>query len=276
MYFLSDIKKILTNKVIIIVSAVLLLMMVLDPISIYWTAGQYPDFFQSIGSNPFQFWLLMNSAGWGFAVFNVIFWSLPMLIVACIYFYERKSSVATYLMIRKSKTSYYISKVISVFTVTFLLFAILLLLNVLITYSIFPNQNSFSEQYKFYIPSEGTFAHQVYSISPFLMAVAYCLINAFVLAIIGVFYLAVQILLNFKNQYIAILLPIIIVYGLIFLFDSFTPLYHFNLSLFIQPMAASSLNEPITLNNILFTFGIWIFVDIMILIVGMIKNRDVL
>ena len=122
MYFLSDIKKIISNKVVIIISILLTTIMVLDPISVYWQAEQYQNFFNEIGSNPFQFWLLINTAGWGNTVYNVIFWALPMIIVACVYQYEQNSSVSMLLMVRKSKTKYFLSKAVSVFIITLLLF----------------------------------------------------------------------------------------------------------------------------------------------------------
>lgn len=276
MYIISDIKKVIFNRITIIVMFLLLAIMIIDPISVYWQAAQYPGFFEEIGSNPFQYWLLMNSAGWGNTVFNIVFWALPMFIVCALYYFEQKSSMAMFLMVRKSKISYYTSKFIVAFSSTFIIFASLLLINVLVTYSIFPNQNSFSQQYSFYVPTNGTFAFELYSISPIFMAIIYCLLNAMALAVVSVFYLGIHMLVKFKNQYVAIVVPIVTVYTITFLFDSFIPLWRFNLSLFIQPLASSALTEIITGSDILVTVAIWVLFDVLLLAIGMIKNRDVL
>lgn len=275
MYFYSNIKKVLNNRIVIVMLLIIFAIMIIDPISVYWQATQYPDFFDTIGSNPFQFWLLMNSAGWGNTVFNILFWALPMIIVSSLFYYEQSSSVAMFSMVRKSKVSYYLSKVFVAFVSTFILFAVLLLFNLFITYMIFPNQNSFSEQYKFYIPTEGTFAYNLYSISPIFMAICYCLLNSLALAVVSVLYLGIQMLIKFKNQYIALVVPIVFVYALTFLFDSFIPLWRFNLSMFIQPMASSVLTEIITGKDIFITFLGWIFADLIIVTISLLKNRDV-
>lgn len=248
----------------------------MDPISVYWHAARYPGFFENIGSNPFQYWLLMNSAGWGNQVFCTVFLALPMFIVSSLYYYEQKGSMAVFLMVRKSRFSYYISKIIVAFVLTFVIFASLLLINVLVTYSIFPNRDSFSQQYSFCVPAEGTFGFDLYSISPVLMAVTYCLLNALALAVVAVLYLGIHMLIKFKNQYIALVTPIIVVYTITFLFDSYIPLWRFNFRLIIQPLSSSVLTEIITGFDVQVTFAIWMFCDILLLVIGRIKNRDIL
>ena len=58
MYIISDIKKVVCNRINMILFFILLVIMIMDPISVYWHAARYPGFFENIGSNPFQYWLL--------------------------------------------------------------------------------------------------------------------------------------------------------------------------------------------------------------------------
>mgnify|MGYP004444980339 FL=1 len=79
MYFISDIKKMLSSRIVQITFIFLLVTMLADPISVLIHARRYTGFFENIGANPFQFWLLMNSASWGNKVYNILFWVIPVL-----------------------------------------------------------------------------------------------------------------------------------------------------------------------------------------------------
>ena len=126
------------------------------------------------------------------------------------------------------------------------------------------------------MPVEGTFAYSVYLQSPFLMAVVYCLLNSFSLALISIFYLDIQMIVKFKNQYTAIAVPVILLYSLTFIFDSFTFLWRFDLRMIIQPLSSSLLTEIISSFDVFMTFVAWIIVDIILFIVGLMRNKDVL
>lgn len=273
LYF--DLKRILTNKITLAILLLLLAIMISDPFLIYLHAYKYPGFFENIGSNPFQFWLLINSAGVGNKIYNVVFWILPIFFSTIIFCFEQRSSIEMLSMIRESKTKYYIYKITASFLSTFLLFTVLFLINLFITYCIFPNRDLFSEQYHFYIPNEGTFGYLLYSIDPFVMAMVYGLINSLALAIISVFYFTINMLIKFKNQYVAIVAPIISLYSTSFIFDSFTSLYRYNLRLIIQPNSANALTQIIGLEDVIFTLLGWIILDLILIIIGIIRNRDV-
>lgn len=116
MYFISDIKKMLSSRIVQITFIFLLVTMLADPISVLIHARRYTGFFENIGANPFQFWLLMNSASWGNKVYNILFWVIPVLATGMIYYNEQSSSMSKFLVVRKSKLRYMLSKVISVFS----------------------------------------------------------------------------------------------------------------------------------------------------------------
>ena len=68
-YFISDIKKIYKNRMVQLTLLVMVVVAVADPLFVRFVYGKQPEFFEQIGSNPFQFWLLMNSSGWGHTVY---------------------------------------------------------------------------------------------------------------------------------------------------------------------------------------------------------------
>ena len=83
-------------------------------------------------------------------------------------------------------------------------------------------------------------------------------------------------IVKFKNQYTAIAVPVILLYSLTFIFDSFTFLWRFDLRMIIQPLSSSLLTEIISSFDVFMTFVAWIIVDIILFIVGLMRNKDVL
>lgn len=233
-------------------------------------------FFETIGANPFQYWLLMNSVGFGNQLYSTLFWVFPVLVTGMVYYSEQKSSMSKFFVIRKSKTAYFISKIGASFVTAFVFFLVLLLINLAVTWCVFPADAPLTEQYKFIVPSAGTFGDKLYQYSPLTMAVGYSVLNALALALLSVFAIALQMIIRFRNQYIAMAVPVILIYTMTFIFDSAECLYSYDIRMVIQPMAACALNELITVTDILVTFCGWILIDIILVIVGIINNRDVL
>ena len=160
MYFISDIKKMLSSRIVQITFIFLLVTMLADPISVLIHARRYTGFFENIGANPFQFWLLMNSASWGNKVYNILFWVIPVLATGMIYYNEQSSSMSKFLVVRKSKLRYMLSKVISVFSFTFVFCMFLLSLNLLLTFLIFDVRAPFTEQYQRLVPNSSAFLYR--------------------------------------------------------------------------------------------------------------------
>jgi len=276
-YFFSDLKKICKNNFIPILFVFLLAVMILDPISVYIKGVQNPELFDQIGKNPFRFWLLMNSFGWGGSIYNTLFWIFPVLATGLIFYDERNSSMFTLLIIRDRKIKYMLAKVASAFVFSFGFFLLILSVNLLITYTIFPPMDAkLTEHYNFLIPKKGTFVYGIYQISPLLMAITYTILNAVVIAILSVFTLGIHMIFNLKNKYIAIVVPIIVLYVITFVFDSTADLFQYNIRMIVQPQATIALTDAITGNNVAVTLAIWVLLDIILVTIGFVRNRDVL
>ena len=276
MYFVSDIKKMLTNRIVQIIFIGMLIVMMLDPISVTLYAQKYAGFYEHIGANPFQFWLLMNSASWGNQVYNILFWVFPVLLTGMIYHVEQRTSMAKFLIIRKNKREYMISKIASTFVFVFIFFLLLLVINLIITFNIFSQDAPITEQYQQLVPNENTMGYILYQISPLFMAVVYTFFNALTIAIFSVFAVALQMIIKFKNRYIAIAVPVVTLYTITFIFDSVPQLLPYDIRIIIQPRSASAISELVTGRDIFLTFGIWLAVDIVLVIIGLIRNRDIL
>ena len=276
MYFISDIKKMLSSRIVQITFAILLVTMLADPVSVLIHAKRYTGFSENIGANPFQFWLLMNSASWGNKVYNMLFWVIPVLATGMIYYKEQSSSMSKFLVVRDSKLHYMLSKVTSTFLFTFVFCLFLLSLNLLVTFLLFDVRAPFTEQYQRLVPNAGTLGYTLYQISPLFMAVAYSVFNSLALALFAVFALAIQMVVNFKNQYVALVIPVILLYAITFAFDSVPLLLPYDIRIIIQPRSSNAITEIVTKQDFEITFCAWIVADSLLTLIGLAKNKDVL
>lgn len=276
-YFISDIKKLYKSRMVQFTLLLLGIVAVADPLFVRFVYGKQPGFFEQIGANPFQFWLLMNSSGWGHTVYRTLLFVFPVLSTGLIFFYERQSSVYELLMSRKSRIQYLISKIISVFVTVFLNFSMILGLNLVVTNLCFSMVAPLTEQYYYLIPKAGSFAEAFYQISPLAMEMAYVVLNALALALLAVLVLGIQMIFRFPNHYIGFLTPFVILYALNYAEGLLLAnQMQYNLSVIIQPRAASSLSVCITTADLLLVFGSLFAVIMVMLLVGFKRNRDVL
>ncbi len=276
-YFISDIKKLYKSRMVQLTLLLLGIVAVADPLFVRFVYGKQPGFFEQVGTNPFQFWLLMNSSGWGHTVYRTLLFVFPVLSTGLIFFYERQSSVYELLISRKSHIQYLISKIVSVFVTTFLNFFLILGLNLVVTNLCFSTPAPLTEQYNYLIPKAGSFADVFYRLSPLTMELAYVVLNALALALLAVFVLGIQMIFRFPNHYIAFLTPFVILYALNYAEGLLLAnQMQYNLSVVIQPRAASSLPVCITTADLLLVFGLLFAVIIVTLLVGFKRNRDVL
>ena len=276
MYFVHDIKKLCRSRIEIVMLSALLLVCVIDPISVYWQAAKYPGFFEQIGKNPFQYWLLMNSAGWGNQVYNTLFWVFPVLSTGLVYYYERNSSMSKSLIVRDSRRGYFSANLTSCFLFTFLSFSAVLLINIAVTYIAFPSDAPLTGQYQYLVPTEGGFAAAIYGSSPLLMAVIYSLLNSLTIAVFSVISLSLHMLVGFKNKYIAIVGPIVLYYAINFLMDSVPGLHTHNIRLIIQPRAASGMSDIITFVDLAATLLAWITAGLVLSVAAICNKKDII
>lgn len=276
-YFITDIKKLYKSKIVKFMLIMLFFIMVADPISVYVINARYADFFEQIGANPFQFWLLMNSSSWGNTVFHTLFWVFPVISTGLCFYNERQTSTHILLLIRNSRLKYYLSKAVAVFVATFVNFFALLLINILVTYLIFHVDAPMTEQYKYLIPKEGMFSYSFYQSNPLYMVMLYTFLNALAIALLTLFVLAIHEIVIPKKRYVALLFPFIFLYlinyGVSLLLSSNL---NYNFSVIIQPRAASAVINIISNSDVLLVFSLVLVVDLILLVVGYIRNREML
>lgn len=276
-YVLADIKKLYRSSIIRWMLIILLFVMIADPISVYIINGKYDKFFEVIGSNPFQFWLLINSASWGNNLFYTIFWVLPILSTGLIFYNEQQSSMRLLLVIRGNGLKYYLAKIFSIFIVTFLNFFVLLIINIGITYLIFPTDAPLIKQYMYLIPHTEMFSYSFYQKSPLSMEILYAFIDAFAIALLSLFALAFHAMITLKNKYIAILTPFIVLYLINYIISlCLKDNLNYNLGVIVQPRAASAIVNTISTSNVLLIFGIVLIIDVILLIFGHIRSKEIL
>lgn len=272
-YFASDVKKILKNRLIMGLFALMLAICIIDPFINYLGYIRNPGF----GDDPFLFWLLIDSSGIGFTIYATLFVVFPVIATGLIYYYEKQSSVYVFLVSRGSRIKYLFSKVVTAFITTFLIFLIPLTVNVLITWIIFPGAEPLSEQYYFRVPDAGTFAAYFYNISPLVMAIVYTLLNAFVVATLTVLSLGIHMVFRFKNQYLALLIPPVGLFLLSYANQMISAMNENStrcLNIVIQPQAASALVELVTFKDLFVALASLIVLTFIVVILGFWRNRE--
>lgn len=275
-YFRNDLGNFWHNKIIRILIVGLLFVMVASPISMYLLNNRWDEFATVIGENPFQFWLLMDSVGWGHAVYHAAFWVLPVLLTGLIYYNEKRTSVYEFLIIRGSRRRYFISKAFSQFVFSFLAMFIVLTINVVVTYVIYPIDAPMTEQYMYLIPKEGMFSFEFYEISPIYMVFLYTFLNALAIALLSVLVLGVHEVFVFKNVYLAFLVPFIGIYVIYYMTSILLgEQVNYMLAIILQPRAACSFMTYIRGLDVVTVFGMLLCMDVIVLIVGYIRNRNV-
>lgn len=272
MYLRLDTKKYFTNSSIHFLFLFFLVTCTLSPIH-QWILIRNDDF---MCKNGYLYWLVANSSFWGGQLYNALFFILPVLSTGLLYFNESSTSIQKYSIVRNSKKTYILSKIIIVFLGSFFLFLIPLLLNLIITDIVFPFEAPINDQYLGRLPNEGSFARTLFNISPLTQAVGFCTINAFVLSIFSVFTTTLHMICNFKNKFSAIIIPTLVLYTITFISDHFACFSQNNIRIMIQPAAHWAMYSVFSSWNLITTLSIWIIICIALVICSIKKNEDLL
>ena len=270
--------KLYRTRIICIMILFLVAIAVLAPISTYLDSIQY-GYFEIAGSNPFQYWLLNYSSGWGCPLYLRLFFIFPILATGLLYFSESVSSVRNIVVSKMGRCTYFSTKILSVFISTFLIFLFFFLLNSLVTHICFQGED-ITEEYKNIVPLRGSFAYSFYQISPLAMEIMYGFINSLAQAILSVIALCIQLIGKFRNKYAAFIIPFFVMY----LIDYITQIVAVSqlkrpflcLTGIIQPSMCWSLTSAPSVSDLLFVFGVLFTLMICLVIVGVFRNGDLI
>ena len=176
-----DIKRLYNSITVRIVLGVLFFLAIVDPLySRFLTLDSM--FASYYGINAYQYWLFNFPGGIGFKVYHALFLLLPVLSTGFILFYDQKTSFKIYNIVKQGRAIYLTSKVISVFLVTMVNSIVSFSINILITFSIFPQNSIMTDVYRMFIPIEHSAANFFYEISPVLSAVFFAFLNSLALS----------------------------------------------------------------------------------------------
>ena len=107
------------------------------------------------------------------------------------------------------------------------------------------------------------------------MMLGYTFLNAAALALFSLFTLALQMMFRFPNIYVAIIVPIVVLFLFSYGMDAFPWLFHYNMRMLLQPMAATALSEILSAQDLAITFGGWAVIDAILLFLGVHRRREV-
>lgn len=83
-------------------------------------------------------------------------------------------------------------------------------------------------------------------------------------------------LIKTPNQYVAIVIPVILLYAITFAFDSVPLLLPYDIRIIIQPRSANAITEIVTKQDFEITFCAWIVADSFLTLIGLARNKDIL
>lgn len=88
--------------------------------------------------------------------------------------------------------------------------------------------------------------------------------------------LAALVLLHMLDMYVAIVIPVILLYAITFAFDSVPLLLPYDIRIIIQPRSANAITEIVTKQDFEITFCAWIVADSFLTLIGLARNKDIL
>lgn len=273
-YFISDCKQLYHSKIAWFTWAVLAILTILGPFQLWQSHG---PLFLSEADHPYMWWMLMGS-GLNANVFYTLLHAWPVLCTGLVFTKERLSSVEMLMTARKGRISYLLSKECSVFLITFLHLAVLLLLNVCITNCLYQSDlplEAFREGLM-RMPTDGSFGAYLYQYGYIMAQVGYSLLMALYLALLSALTVSIQMIFPLRNIYLAFLIPIILFECVYFVLEHLLIPGQPLPSIFLQPMAASAFEEPPTLEHVIIGFLALILVCLASLALGLFRNRDTL
>ena len=259
----TDIKKLFGNKMFLIALAALFFSAIYDPLFMGRTTYKYYE-------NPFMWWMFMKTSG--SMIYNTLFWIFPVFLTGLVFFDEKNSALYGILISKENRILYFVSKVVSVFCVIFVCTLIIFLINLSLIYGFCPDKMSIE---KYLIPQDGSFAFIFFQESPLLMAFVYNILHALAMALLTTLYLCIHMVFQFRNKYIAVLVPVLLMYVIDFAVQA-TGHMEYSLTILLQPMAAMASTKILGIEQLTHVFiSLTVFVLIGFMI-GIKRNRDVL
>ena len=205
------------------------------------------------GINAYQYWLFNFPGGIGFKVYHALFLLLPVLSTGFILFYDQKTSFKIYNIVKQGRAIYLTSKVISVFLVTMVNSIVSFSINILITFSIFPQNSIMTDVYRMFF---------------------FAFLNSLALSVLAALTVIIHMIFRFPNIYVAFFVPsilcLLITYGSDFLLPK-----RFVLRNFLQPLN-SCYEGAAQLKDILLVLSGYFILEILLFTIAYRRNRDII
>lgn len=273
-YILLDMKKMFKSRMVRVLLLVVAVVVIVNPISIKIMNQSY---FAQVEENGYQYWLLMNRAGWGMTFFWSFLDLFPVMFTGMVFYEERRGSFYEMSVIRGDRRRYLWSKAVSVFLVAFGSIFGLLLVNLLVTNLLYSPTAPITDEYAMVMPSEQMFVYNLFQISPVLTEVAYSFLNALLIALLAVMVVGFHMIVHIPNKMYMILLTYGGVRGVNFLTGHVMRSYNeWNPYMIIQPAVSYAMSCRITWGHVAVSYGIMMAFAIVLVAIGVERNREAL
>lgn len=183
--------------------------MILDPITMYFVLGNSKGSFEELGTNFYRHWILMNYS-WGNRLFCSLFFAIPCILPGLVYYHEQKSSVRDLLVTRGTWKQYFLSKVFAQILTAFFTLLLLFVINGIVTGIFFPVNSPLIMDQMDITPIKESFAYSLFVKSPMLVVLIYWFLVAAALALLSLNTMAILSVIHFKNIYLTLLVPFVV------------------------------------------------------------------
>lgn len=275
-YFFSDVKNLFKSRIIKITLIIMVIVVIADPIieKILMEVFNYSN--KAFHHNAYAVWLLNPVSLVGHTLFFCLFTVFPVIFTGLDFFGEYSTSIYPFKIMKVSRKKYLSSKILSVFSVSFISSFAILSLNLISCFAVFSFSSSQStiNQFSDYVPIEGSFAHYFYHMNPLFMAIVYNLITALAISLLSVFALSLQMTAKFKNPFLAFFIPTLTLFFINFVSDV-TLLPQYNIFQIIQPAHTCLATSPyMTSISVTATYAFYFIAVLACTLLGVKRNDD--
>lgn len=264
---LSYCKYIFKNRIYFLILTILIIVAVSDPIF------SYKQYIEELGDNAYQYWMLMGMVGYGGTFFRTLFRYTPVFSTGLLYLMHLYSSMGEFNVIRIGRRAYYISVYCATIVCSAVLVGIPLMLNLIIVNVLFNDESKIVLDW--ILPRKGTYCYTLYAGSPLRAEIFYTIVTVLAFVLLACFATGIWHSVRFPNKYVAIAAPIILYY-IIGYVTQVSQLLQYDLGIILQPISAMGIEATITKECFYIVFAFWGGVDLLLLILGIYRQKDII
>lgn len=260
------INRFFSSKFIRVLIIFMFLIIVMDPV--FALVIPYGD-----KHNAYSIWILQNTSI-GARIFYSFKYLFPLLFTGGIYQFEVSSSLGTCKTVRlDSRGTYLLYHILVPACLCFLIFFLFFSLNTILSNLLYENKIACLEEW--YLPNPDTFAMYILDHWGILMLeLFYGFLVSLMETIFCIVIICFQICFRFKNVYLGFVVPVVIIYVLLYVFETKLDMMDKSITLITQPATSHAIKNIIWFDDLLITYGLWSMFIAVLLMIAVKRSKD--